>query len=291
MIVDIHTHTFPSAIATVTIEKLKHLSHTTAFTDGTVAALKASMARSGIDYSLVLPVATNTRQVSKINEVSADLNAHAAETGVLSFGCIHPDTPDWKEEIARIAHLGMKGVKLHPVYQDVDFDDIRYLRILGRAAEVGLIVLCHGGLDVGYLDRVRCTPSMVLHAVREVGDLPLIMAHMGGWRCWDQVEDLLCDTRVCLDTAYTLGHLLPLDDFYPSEQLPMLSSEQFVRMVQKFGAERIFFGTDLPWRDQQHSIQLVQDQPLTDTEKAAILGGNAKRLLDLQERSAPRTQD
>ena len=286
MLVDIHTHTFPPAIAACTIEKLKHQSHTDAFTDGTVVQLRASMERVGIDYSLVLPVATSIRQVSKINEVSARLHSHYEETGVLSFGAMHPDFPDWKSELARIKELGMPGVKLHPVYQDVDFDDLRYLRILDRAAEVGLIVLCHGGRDVGYPDRVRITPAMVRRAVDEIGDFPLIMAHMGGWHQWDQVEEYLCDTRVCLDTAYVLGDIHPLPDgFYDENQLPMMESQQFVRMVRTFGPDRILWGTDLPWRDQQESLDLFLKQPLTKVEQDLILGGNAQRLLGLNNRA------
>ena len=285
MLIDIHTHTFPTAIAAVTIEKLKHQGHTTAFTDGTVAQLKASMARVGVDYSLVLPVATNIRQVRKINEVSAKLHSHAAETGVLSFGAMHPDFPDWKEELARIKELGMPGVKLHPVYQGVNFDDIRYLRILDRCAELGLTVLVHGGRDVGFPDRVSITPAMIRHAVEEVGDFPLIVAHMGGWHQWDEVEELLVDTHVFLDTAYALGRIHPLDDgFYEPEDLPMMQTEQFVRMVRTFGADRIFWGTDTPWRDQQESLDLFLQQPLTKEEQEKILGGNAQKLLGLKER-------
>ena len=285
MLVDIHTHTFPDAMAEATIDKLKRMSHTASVTNGTIGQLKNSMEEVGVDYSLVLPVATNTRQVEKVNNVSAEINAQADETGILSFGCIHPDSDNYKSEIARIKELGMQGVKLHPVYQGVDLDDPRYLRILDRAAEVGLIVLCHGGRDVGFPDRVNCTPAMVLHAVKEVGDFPLIMAHMGGWHQWDQVEDLLLNTKVMLDTAYVLGKIHPLGDgFYGPSDLPMMSEEQFCRIVRTFGAERVFWGTDIPWRGQQETMDSILALPLTDEEKALILGGNAQKLLGLKER-------
>ena len=41
----------------------------------------------------------------------------------------------------------------------MDFDDIRTLRILDRAAELGLIVLSHSGLDVGFPGVVHVTPG------------------------------------------------------------------------------------------------------------------------------------
>ncbi|HIW27131.1 MAG TPA: amidohydrolase family protein, partial [Candidatus Lawsonibacter pullicola] len=188
MVIDIHTHTFPDKLAATTIPKLEGMSHTRAYVDGTVSGLRTSMARAGVDASLVLPVATNPRQVVHVNDSSAQINDLGPETGVYSFGCMHPDFSDYRAELSRVKELGMKGIKLHPVYQGVDFDDIRTLRILDRAAELGLIVLTHSGLDIGFPGEVRVTPKMVLHAIQEVGPLTLILAHMGGWRNWEEVE-------------------------------------------------------------------------------------------------------
>ena len=117
MVIDIHTHTFPDKLAAPTIRKLQGACHTRAFTDATNAGLAASMARAGIDCSVVLPVATNPHQVAHVNESAAQINARGRGTGIYSFGCIHPDCPDPRGELARIAALGLKGIKLHPAYQ------------------------------------------------------------------------------------------------------------------------------------------------------------------------------
>lgn len=282
MVVDIHTHTFPDKIAASALRTLQSMSHVVPFSDGTAAGLAASMKAAGVDYSLVLPVATSARQVVHVNDASAQVNASGRETGILSFGCMHPDFPDWKSELARVAELGLRGIKLHPIYQDVDFDDPRYLRILDRAAEVGLIVLTHAGRDIGYPDRVRCTPEMVLRAIRQVGPTPLILAHMGGWRNWDQVEELLADTQVYLDTAFTLGSMTPNGDgYYGPADLKRMEEEQFLCMVREFGADRVLFGTDSPWDGQAEALAQFRALPLTQAEQTAILGGNAQRLLGL----------
>ena len=57
---------------------------------------------------------------------------------------------------------------LHPIYQGLDFDDIRYLRILDRCGELGLIVLTHAGRDIGFPLRDHCTPEMTLNALKQV---------------------------------------------------------------------------------------------------------------------------
>ena len=280
MVIDVHTHTFPDAIAGRTLEKLRLAAHTCTFSDGTVGGLAASMKAAGVNCSVILPVATNTRQVPHVNDASARINDQAGETGIYSFGCMHPDFDDWRGELGRIAALGMKGVKLHPVYQNVDIDDIRNLRILDRCGELGLAVLVHAGLDVGIPDQVNCSPVMALHAVRQVGPVRLILAHMGGWRNWSEAEELLPQTSVLLDTSFSLGRMTPLGDgYYGPADLELLGEGQFVRMVRAFGADRILFGTDSPWDSQAGALARLRALPLEPKELDAILGGNALRLL------------
>lgn len=282
MIIDIHTHTFPDKIAAATLDKLKHLSHTIPFTDGTAAGLAASMARAGVDRSVVMPVATSPRQVPHVNDASARMNELGAQTGVLSFGCMHPDFDGWKEELARVRDLGLKGIKLHPQYQDTDFDDPRYLRILDRCGELGLVVLTHAGLDIGMPGKDNCAPEMVARVLEQVGPVKLVLAHMGGWRQWDRVEALLPGTGVYLDTSFSLGEITPLDDgHYRPGDLPLLDEAAFLRMVRRFGPDRILFGTDSPWDDQGAALVRLRALPLEKSELDAILGGNARKLLEL----------
>lgn len=275
MIIDFHTHTFPEKVAAAAIPKMQTASHSKAFTAGTEEALRASMAKAGIDRSVVLPVATNPLKVSAINDLSI---ARLGDEALIYFGCIHPEQPDWKEELCRIAKAGLKGIKIHPQYQGADIDDIRYLRIFEQAASLGLWVVTHAGDDIGFPGLVRCAPEMVKNAIAQVGEFPLILAHMGGWKNWDRVEQL-AETKVYLDTAFSLGAITPIDDHYSTEELQMLSEERFCAIVRTFGAERILFGTDSPWGDQAESLKAIQDLPLTAQEKELILGKNAERIL------------
>lgn len=279
MVIDFHTHTFPDTLAATALKKMQSNCHTAVFTDGTVNALNLSMKQAGIDYSVVLPVATNPLKVSSINDISLGL---AGKEGLIYFGCIHPETENWYEELGRIANAGLKGIKIHPVFQGVDIDDIRFLRILDRAGQLGLTVVMHAGDDIGFPGVVRCSPAMTLNALRQVGKITLVMAHMGGWRNWDQVEELLTGTNVYIDTAYSLGTLVPLDDrHYSSEQLRLLDEEKFCKLVRLFGSRKVLFGTDSPWADQRQSKDEILALPLSEEEKADVLGGNALTLLRL----------
>ncbi|MBQ9264891.1 MAG: amidohydrolase family protein [Clostridia bacterium] len=283
MIIDFHTHTFPDTIAAAAIDKLQAASHTRPFADGTVAGLGRSMAAAGIDASVVLPVATSARQVPHINDSAIRLNHQARETGIYSFGGMHPDFEEADRELERLAAAGIRGVKLHPPYQGVDFDDPRYLRILKKAAEMGLAVLIHAGKDVGLPGAEQATPDKIRRAMDAVPEGTLILAHMGGWRCWEQAARLLPGTGAYIDTSFALGNMTPTGDgFYKTpDELAMLTPDQAVDLIRLFGADHVLFGTDCPWSDQAAYLRQFQALPLTDREKTAILGGNAARLLGM----------
>lgn len=277
--IDFHTHTFPEKIAAAALSKLQAASHSRAFTDGTTSGLVSSMQQAGIIHSVVLPVATNPLKVSSMNDVSLRLTG---QDGLIYFGCMHPDAENWHEELGRIAQAGLKGIKIHPVYQHVDIDDIRFLRILERCGELGLMVVMHAGDDIGFPGEIRCTPQMIASALRQTGPIKLVAAHMGGWRNWEQVAEHLLNTSVYLDTAFSLGDITPLEaGYYSPEELRMLCAEAFCSLIHTFGSRRILFGTDSPWDDQHKSVQALQSLPLSTQERANIFSLNARQLLEL----------
>lgn len=280
MIIDMHTHIFPNEISGGVIEKLSRVAGIPAFTDGTLNGLKKSMDAAQINLSVILPVATNPRQVEKINSSAAALNEKFSDEGIFSFGCIHPDFENYREELARVKNYGLKGIKIHPVYQDTNLDDVKFLRILYRAAELDLIVVTHAGLDIGFPGIIRCSPTMARHVVRELGDLKFVLAHMGGWKNWNEVLETLADTKIFIDTAFSTGEIVPRSDsHWQADDLKMLNAAQFMEFVKIFGADRILFGTDSPWTSQKNSVDFIKNLPLTDADKNKILGLNARRLL------------
>ena len=283
MIVDIHTHTFPDAIAARAVDRLKHNSHTQPFLDGTAASLSASSAAAGVDFSVIQPVATSPAQVTEINDGAIEANRHSSVTRLISFGCMHPGYESPEEECARLAEAGVKGIKLHAVYQRTDMDDPSYVRVMRAAAQAGLIVLVHAGIDVGFPELRHCDPDKIARAIGQAPDGCYILAHMGGWRQWDEAETLFAGQKnVWLDTSFSLGNMVPLNDgYYDTHSAARLREERFLQMKEAFGAEKLLFGTDSPWEDQTKEIVRICSLPLTGAEKDAILGNNAGKLLGL----------
>jgi hypothetical protein len=285
VIIDIHTHTFPDAIAARAVDKLKHNSHTQPFLDGTAASLSASSAAAGVDVSVIQPVATSPAQVSDINSGAIEANRSSGVTRLLSFGCMHPAFETPEEECARLAEAGVKGIKLHAVYQRTNMDDPAYVRVMKAAADAGLLVLVHAGIDVGFLELRHCDPDKIARAIEQVPDGRYVLAHMGGWRQWDEAQALFAgQENVWLDTSFSLGDMVPLDDgFYDTHSAARLSEARFLEMADAFGTEKLLFGTDSPWADQAKEIARIRALDLTEEEKTAILGGNAVKLLGLME--------
>ena len=57
---------------------------------------------------------------------------------------------------------------------------------------------------------------------------------------------------------------------------------QFAQLVRDVGADRVMLGTDFPWWSPAHCVQGIMDLPiLSNSEKEAILGANAARILGM----------
>lgn len=299
MIIDFHTHTFPVSLAGRALEKLAKSARARNYLDGTAEALSRSMKEAGIDYSVLLPVVTRPEQQEHINSAAIETNEHSAETGLLSFGGIHPDNSDFRQILRRLAESGVRGIKLHPVFQQAYIDDIRYLRIIECACENDLTVLIHAGYDIGYPGNESSSVSHIAAMLDTIHPKKLVLAHMGGWGCWDKVEEFIVGRDVWLDTAFSLLPIQPAPGTRRSpDEDPPLSREQFLRMVRRHGTDRILFGTDSPWDSQKETIAALKAMKLpenvtgknsrpslmdglTAEELSDILGNNGARLLRL----------
>lgn len=262
MIIDFHTHMFPDKIAKGTIDFLTGICKMAPYTDGTYAGLLRSTKEAGISLSVALPAVTKVSQVESVNRFAAQYQDKA----VISFGGIHPACENYKEILRQVKELGMKGIKLHPDYQDIYFNDIRYKRLIAYASELGLTVVVHAGEDPKSPDDVHCTPQMARELILDVEPEKLVLAHMGGNELWDEVERELVGMDVYFDTGVVLGRM---------------SEEQFVRMVKNHGADKILFATDSPWAGQKESVDILSKMPLSREEKELIFSGNARRLLEI----------
>ncbi len=270
MIIDFHTHQFPDKIAAKTIEMLAAKSGTVPLTNGTASDLSRVLRDSGVDLGVVLPVVTRPAQFDTVNECAAALAAQYPN--LLSFGGIHPDDEDIPAHVAKIAALGLKGIKIHPDYQGVMIDDERYIRIAREALSHDLMIVTHSGVDDGFPDTVHCPPERAARFLDAVygGKQPdrarIVFAHGGGNRMFDDVIRHLGEWNVYFDLSYICSYA---------------PAETVLSLIRAHGADKILFASDCPWGSPADTIAFIRSLDLSDQDERAILGGNAARALGI----------
>jgi predicted TIM-barrel fold metal-dependent hydrolase len=262
MIIDFHVHCFADELAQRAVEVLVGVGGLPARSDGTVSGIRSSMKKAGVDKSVLLSIATKPQQTTKINQWAASIQAD----DIIPFGTLHPDFGDWKAELARIRSDGLKGVKFHPDYQQFYVNDPKMYPIYEKAAELGLVVIFHAGLDIGLPPPYHCTPERLQQVVREFRGTTFVAAHMGGYAYWDEVERYLAGEDLYFDTSFGLQSM---------------KREQFDRIASLHGYDKLLFATDSPWEDQTEEVERLRGAMLSERLEKAVLGENAAKLLGL----------
>lgn len=277
MIIDFHTHTFPDGLAERAIESLKKNSKTRNYLSGRLSDLKQSMKDAGYDYAVLLPVVTKPSQQETVNHLALEINETTDDSGIFSFGGIHPENDNYKEILKNLAAHHIKGIKLHPVFQNTYLDDLKYLRLIDYACEQGLLVLIHAGYDIGFPGIDYATTDHIIPLLNAVNSRQIILAHMGGWGCYDEVEEKILGRDVWIDTAFSIRK----KGENPAIASSFLPVERFVSMVRAHGADRILFGTDSPWVGQKEALAVIKNSGLNEMELSAVLSKNAAGLLGI----------
>lgn len=271
MLIDFHTHIFPEKIAERAISSLESNllrctgdeSRSHAYHRGTLNELKNSMRENGVDISVVLPIATTVTQSQSINRFAAEING---KDGIISFGSLHPNQADAEEELLKIKEMGLKGIKLHPEYQEFYINSGESLKILKKAEELGFYVVLHTGRDLGMPEPVHCPPQLLADALNYVSGKYIIAAHMGGYLLWEDVLKYLIGTDIMLDTSFCLG------------EMPKDIAEE---IIKKHTAEKIVFGSDSPWARPGDIYKALKSLSLSQEEIDKITYKNAYGILNL----------
>lgn len=266
-LIDFHTHIFPDKIAPATVAALAKAGGTKPEGGtGTLDDLEGVALREGVSLCVNLPIATRPDQAASINRFAKEVNGRDGR--VVSFGAIHPDAAEPERELAELAEAGFRGIKLHPDYQGHYADDPAVIRVVKEAKRLGLHTVFHGGVDIAFPNDVHAAPERMANLLSALGEGEgkVIVAHIGGYGLWDDVERLLVGRDVYFDLSYGIDRL-------PEEQL--------LRIVTRHGADRILFGSDYPWRDPADIDRVLAKLPLSDEQFALIRFGNAERMLGL----------
>ena len=283
MVIDFHTHVFPPSFSTRREELAKRdvtFGELYANPSAKMASaddLMSAMDEAEIDHSVIMGVGWSDREVAReANDYLIEsVSRHPGRlVGLASVN------PVWREaaleELDRCAKAGLRGVgELHPDTQGFDIADYETMApITDMAHEKGLIVLTHASEPVGHLypGKGHTTPEKLYALAKNFPHNTLVFAHWGGGLPF---YTLMPEVREELGNVY-----------YDTAASPFLySPDIFQRVSQICGAERVLFGTDFPLLRPSRILDQVHGSGLPDADQAATLGGNARRLLGLEEAS------
>ncbi len=261
-VIDFHTHAFPDTVALKAISRIEGLAGVKSILDGTLSSLLHSMDAAGIEHSVLLSIATKPAQFASILAWSRKV-ASGRITCLLS---VNPRDPEAADKVRIAAEEGFKGLKFHPYYQDFDLDDPLMDPVYGAMEERGLMCVSHTGFDHAYPFVRRADPPRIRRVLAKFPRLTFVATHLGAWKDWDLAGSDLPGERLWIDTAYSL-------EFMPPAQARAL--------ILSYPPDRLLFGSDSPWASQERSLGLVRGLGLDPQHEAALLGGNAGRLLGL----------
>lgn len=180
---------------------------------------------------------------------------------IYGYATVNPNYSDeMTDEIERCLSAGMVGIKLHPDMHKVAVDDERYLPAWEYANEHCLPILSHTG--TGGMNPIRSFEKLA----EEYLDAIIILGHSGfgseGAR-----------------QSIEAGRKYP--NIYAEITGSVVVYGTLERMVRELGADRVLFGTDLPFLDPRPQVGRVAFAKISDEDKRLVLGLNAQRILNL----------
>ena len=261
---DVHTHAFHPAVAGKALARLVALGFSPSGT-GVVDDLLLRAAAAGLDRVVVHSLAVTGNQTPPANTFALALarreKTHPAEPEVMAFGSIHPDYPRWREELDRLERAGIKGIKVHPNFQNMAFDDPRMFALMD-AVEKRFRVMCHVGCEKP-LEANPASPYKLRTLIERFPDVTIIAAHMGGYADGEAALDALAGTSVWLDTSGTAA----------------MGSDALRRIVARHPADRVLFGSDYPLYDPAREREEQPERLGISAQDMETILHNADRLL------------
>lgn len=262
MLIDFHAHAFLDKLAANAVSSLAARAHFTPFCDGTVDGTARLMREQGVDRFAVLNIAVSPKTERHVNDFAISL-LDRGDT-VLPFGSVHPSSPDAFSELERLKNAGICGIKFHNEYQNFFVDDESAFPVYERCAELGFIMLFHGGADRGFSPPVKTAPRRMRRVALRFPQAKIIVAHLGGQDMQQEAIDELADTNVYIDTSFVSRSVEP---------------SVAERSIRAFGFDRVIFGSDCPWDTPANTVAFLQAMDFSQEEYEKIYSKNALKIL------------
>jgi len=224
---------------------------------------------NGVDYGVALAELSPITTGMMTNEGVAELCQKV--DFLIPFCNINPFlVADLAGELERyVTGMGFRGMKLYPTYQHFYPNDSRLYPLYAKAQELRIPVMLHTGSSVFRGARLKYgDPLHVDDVAVDFPELTLLMVHSGRGFWYDR--------------AYFLAKLHP-NVYMEISGLPPQKLLTYFPELERV-ADKVVFGSDWPGMPYiGRNIELIRGLPLKEETKEKILGGNAARLLGIED--------
>lgn len=207
-----------------------------------IEQLSRELDETGMAGIVLLPVMPNT-------SFEEYLAASKIDSRIIPFTAADMTLPmeDMLAKLKRDVGRGAKGLKLHPVLQNVPAYDPRMVAAANLFGEFDLPVVTHVGVGQYYHEDTDWPQNPAYGAMEDYAklahmvnpDVPMIAAHCAAFAedlmaCCGDIERLYADTSFC-------------------------NAALAQKAVDVMGSERVLYGTDCPFTHERYNIQVIDD--------------------------------
>ena len=279
MIIDLHTHIFPSEIRqnrgkffpSESAFKLLYQSPKARLIGG--QKLINAMDGSRVDKAVVFGFPWTDIELAKTHNDYIMATVQKFPDRFIGLGCFDPASPGAEAEAERCLAGGLSGIGELAFYRSgIDDSTLEQLEpVMDMCADRSLPVLIHTNEPVGhdYHGKTPVTLSQIYGLIKRFADNKIVLAHWGGGLFFyalmkKEVKESL--KNVYFDTAAS----------------PYLYDPEVYQVaIQLAGIDKILFGSDYPLLAPQRYFSEMQQAGLAKNQMDQICGLNARRLFNL----------
>jgi hypothetical protein len=227
---------------------------------------RKSMDEAGVSFSVCMPIPPHVyfNDVKKAAEKDSGLIPF---TGV-DFSKMETLSNQFEEDIKN----GAKGLKLHPIIQNVNFTDEKMKTAVDLFIKYDLPILFHAGVLNYYNKRAKINNMPEYGSIKGARDLvaafpraKFIAGHAGMFNVMDVIRLLGHFKNVWVDTSFQSPGIIK-------------------KLIKTFGPEKVLFASDWPFGSRIAAIKAVKAACGNDKGLAEMLFyKNTKYLLKIQD--------
>ena len=196
---------------------------------------------------------------------------------LVGFATVDP----WKMEAAvdeverAVTHLGLRGLKLHPIHQAFQPNDVRFYPLYGKCVDLGVPVLIHSGFAAAGLGMpggggLKLKYGAPIPGIDDIAadfpDLTIVMAHPAWPWVEEQIAVALHKPNVYIDLSGWAPRFIP---------------ESLVRETNTRLQDKVLFGSDFPYLTPDRWLKGFESLPIDDEVRPKVLVENARRVLGI----------